>query len=217
MKGSNIIELLVLFIKVNLLTKSMVKQSIMVDLDDPRTAKIAEVLSNKTSKIILSSLAEREKSAKDLADELKLPLNTIGYNLQKLVDCGLIEKSKSYFWSAKGKKIVTYKVSNKRIVISPVSKIKGLMASFLLIAAITLALYLYSFNNLGYSDYGAGSNDAEIVSLKSVAFDTNADRGIYETLYNAPNSWAWYLLGGMTVVAVISILNYLKVKGGNDE
>ena len=55
----------------------MGKQSIMVDLDDPKTEQIAEVLSNKSCKAIVSALSEREMNATELASELELPLNTI--------------------------------------------------------------------------------------------------------------------------------------------
>ncbi|MEK6800653.1 MAG: winged helix-turn-helix domain-containing protein, partial [Nanoarchaeota archaeon] len=58
--------------------------SIMIDLDDPRSEKIAEVISNKTAKKILISLAEGEKSIGDISLELGLPVNTVSYNIDKM-------------------------------------------------------------------------------------------------------------------------------------
>src|SRR3989338_4499204 len=89
------------------------------DIDDPRALAIAEAMANKTSKKILSLLSEKEMSESDLASALELPLNTVGYNIDKLLNAGLIEKTKNFFWSVKGKKIPTYKISNKKILISP--------------------------------------------------------------------------------------------------
>ena len=48
----------------------MGNSSIMIDLDDPRTAKIADVISNKTTKKILAELAERELSGGELSSAL---------------------------------------------------------------------------------------------------------------------------------------------------
>ena len=97
----------------------MNKKYLMVSFEDPRTRHLADVLGNKTCKKIIDILAEREASKTDIAKELRIPLNTVEYNINKLVDAGLVEKAKNYFWSTKGKKIAMYKVSNKSIVISP--------------------------------------------------------------------------------------------------
>ncbi|MFH1310779.1 MAG: beta-propeller domain-containing protein [Nanoarchaeota archaeon] len=96
---------------------------ILIGLDDDRSKKIAEVLGNKTCKKIIDHLVEtKEASEKDISDKLNIPINTIEYNLKKLLDSGLIEKTKNFFWSKKGKKIDIYKLANKHIVISPKSK-----------------------------------------------------------------------------------------------
>jgi uncharacterized secreted protein with C-terminal beta-propeller domain len=92
----------------------------MMNLDDEKSKKIAEILKSETCKKILDYLAEnKEKSEEDISKELNVPLNTVEYNLKKLVDSGLVEKSKNFFWSKKGKKINLYKPANRHIVISP--------------------------------------------------------------------------------------------------
>ena len=120
-----------------------------VDIDDPRAGAIAEVMSNKTAKKILSLIAEKELSESDIASELSLPLNTVGYNINKLLKAGLIEKSKTFFWSVKGKKIPTYKLSNKKIVISPKRLISAptVMIASILGAILIIALLLTLGNN----------------------------------------------------------------------
>lgn len=111
-----------------------------IDIDDPRASAIAEVMSNKTAKKILSIIAEKELTESDIASELDIPLNTVGYNIDKLLKAGLIEKSKSFFWSVKGKKMPTYKLSNKKILISPKRMIPAVPMTFigLLIGVIAL-------------------------------------------------------------------------------
>jgi DNA-binding transcriptional ArsR family regulator len=99
--------------------------TINIDLNDPRSVQIAEILGNKTCKNILNLIANKEMTESDIAQELKIPLNTVDYNVKKLVKAGLIE-STSHFWSVRGKKMPSYKVSEKKIVISPKNLGRGI-------------------------------------------------------------------------------------------
>jgi uncharacterized secreted protein with C-terminal beta-propeller domain len=93
---------------------------ILMGLDDERAGNIAEALKNPTCKKILNFLGDiKEASEKDISDSLKMPINTIEYNLNKLIKSGLVEKTKKFFWSVKGKKIPMYKLARKHIIISP--------------------------------------------------------------------------------------------------
>lgn len=91
---------------------------VLVSLEDERTGELAIALSNKTCKMILDLLAEKELSETEISKSLSIPLNTAEYNIKKLVKAGLIEEKK-HFFSVKGKRIPVYKISNKHIVISP--------------------------------------------------------------------------------------------------
>ncbi len=91
---------------------------ILMGLDD--AGDIAEALKNPTCKKILNFLGDvKEASEKDIADALQMPINTVEYNLNKLIKSGLIDKAKNFFWSVKGKKIPMYKLARKHIIISP--------------------------------------------------------------------------------------------------
>jgi DNA-binding transcriptional ArsR family regulator len=105
----------------------------MISMEDEKSRHLADVLGNKTAKKILDLLAEKEMSENDISKELGIPINTAEYNLKKLINAGLIETSKAFFWSVKGKKIPVYKISNKYIVIMPKKKTKiaGLFATLI--------------------------------------------------------------------------------------
>ena len=122
-------------------------KSISIDLGDPRTSKIAEALSNKTCVKILDLLAIQELTASDIASKLGIPLNTTGYNLEKLIAAGLVEKSSNFFWSVKGKKTPVYKVANKRIIISPKRLMNKIVPVLLFIGAAMLLSVILMFNN----------------------------------------------------------------------
>tara|TARA_Y100000310_G_scaffold330494_1_gene402248 strand:+ start:1498 stop:3936 length:2439 start_codon:yes stop_codon:yes gene_type:complete len=99
---------------------SMDDKFVLVGLDDEKSKYVAEVLGNKTCKKILNYLAEvSEASVSDVANGLNMQLNTVDYNVKKLVKAGLVERVKNFFWSVKGKKIGMYKLAKKHIIISP--------------------------------------------------------------------------------------------------
>ncbi len=121
------------------------KRYILVSMNDERAKSIAKVLGDKNCDKIINYLMEKkEASEKDIADALNIKLNTIEYNLKKLLKSELIKKSKNFFWSKKGKKINMYQLSNKSIVISPTSsKISSGIRAILpiiLISIITLGI-----------------------------------------------------------------------------
>jgi inhibitor of cysteine peptidase len=130
---------------------------IMFGLDDERSKDVADVLGNKTCKKIIDYLAEnKEASEKDISDALKIPMNTTEYNLNKLIKSGLVEKTKNFFWSIKGKKIDMYKLANKHIVISPKSKPRAeqlrAILPFIAIIAIALVALIFVFPFLNNKD-----------------------------------------------------------------
>ncbi len=137
---------------------------ILVSLDDDSSKFLSEVLGNKTCKKIIDFLSERkEASEKDIADGLKIPLNTVEYNLGKLIKSGLVKKTSNFFWSVKGKKIPMYKLANKHIVISPRKKpspesLKVLIPAFIgiFLGLFIMGMYNYYFND-GDLDISQGS------------------------------------------------------------
>jgi len=127
----------------------MTEKYLLFDLSDDKSKKLGEIISNPTCKKIVNFLAEKHGSASDISRELGIPLNTLEYNLNKLVESGIIEKTKNYFWSVKGKKIDNYQVANKLIVISPKKnimkdKLKTILPVILISAIFTFFIKFYS-------------------------------------------------------------------------
>ena len=216
---------------------------IMINLDDERSKDIADVLGNKTCKKILDYLAEtKEASEKDISDKLSIPMNTAEYNLNKLVSSGLIEKSKGFFWSVKGKKIDMYRLSNKRIVISPKSLFRGIVPAFVGVALISLGIKLFSNNSLVNNDFSAPVYDSVEKSVETSAASgvastsSNALQGASDSIMtekanviqrcgeyiqgscanSSMDTWAWFLLGGLVAILIFLLWNQFKqrMKGG---
>jgi len=123
---------------------------IFIGLDDDKAGHIAEVLKNKTCKKILDFLADtKEASEKDISDSLKMPINTIEYNLKKLIKGGFVVKTKNFFWSVKGKKIPMYKLARKHIIISPnkslsLNYLKSILPVIFALATIAIFITIIS-------------------------------------------------------------------------
>ncbi len=188
----------------------------LISLDDEKSKAISEVLGSSTCKKIINYLVEKiEASQKDLSTGLKIPMNTIEYNIKKLLSSGFIQKRKNFFWSKKGKKIIMYELSNKSIVISHKKKIsdkvKSIIPAFILTLAGTFALGVYE-------------------KLKSLTTLTNRDgqNAIYAVTEMAsgtaekiqPNDliapigtplWLWFLVGSLLAIFIISIVNWRKL------
>lgn len=199
----------------------MAEKYIMFDLNDSRSDKIAEVMSNKTCKKILNLIAEKELSESEIASELSLPLNTVDYNIKNLVEAGMIEPAKNVLWSVKGRRVLKYRVSNKKIVISPKSMFKGVIPAILLtgvaayfVKMITTNNFISGSNRLSDSAQGAvqavvensvqtTTAGASVASemIKAVPYVQYGSSGIL----SAP-IWAWFALGGLTAILIYLIL-----------
>jgi DNA-binding transcriptional ArsR family regulator len=184
----------------------MVKKYLMFDIGDEKIKKLSEVLGSKSCKKILDVLSEKEVSETDLSKELRMPINTVEYNLKKLVNSGLVEKSKDFFWSVKGKKIPVYKVSNKHIVISPksesVKKITSVIPSVLIagVAAVLIRQFMMWRNNLKIL------NEAS-VEMADVA--ATGSKFLPNILFG--DAWIWFLCGAGFALLVYLILNWKKL------
>jgi len=131
----------------------MDEKSILVNLGDEKAKEISEVIGSKTCNKILGYLSEHEGTVSDISGALKIPLNTTDYNVKKLVKSGLIEKA-SHFWSVKGKRMPTYRVSNKKIIISPKKSIGKIFAWTLGLTGLMALTIREFFGNkmIGYRD-----------------------------------------------------------------
>jgi len=184
----------------------------MVSFEDPKIKKISEILGNNTCKKILDFLAEKESTKTDISKELKIPLNTVEYNVNKLDESGLIEKSKNYFWSTKGKKISVYKVSNKSIVISPKNsnKMKNILALLGISGLTAILIKLFSTNppEIIYEtkDFMGNTSDftPELLTRASLAAPSTV-----ELITTQP--WFWFLIGAVGIGIIFLILNWKKL------
>lgn len=186
----------------------------MVSFEDPKIKKISEILGNGTCKKILDFLAEKESTKTDISKALRIPLNTVEYNVNKLNESGLIEKSKDYFWSTKGKKIAVYRISNKSIVISPrnSNKMRSILAfiGFSGLAAFVIKI-LTQKEEVYYATKGVFENNS-IIGPASMAGADNIVTATPNAIQLASvEPWFWFLIGAVGIGLLFLILNWKKI------
>ncbi len=186
---------------------------IIVNLEDEKSRKLGEAISNPNCKKIINLLAEKELTASEISKELKIQLNALDYNLKKLIDSGIIEKSK-HFWSVKGKKIPSYRVVNKVIVIQPkktsnsnvYSKLKGFIPIVLVLALLTLIIALQASQSFMRT---ASVNDDKVLQAPAAAGVENVNLEAQKTLTFQP--WMWFALGALIAIAIIIGINWRRL------
>jgi DNA-binding transcriptional ArsR family regulator len=188
----------------------MEEKYIMFSMDDDRIKYLSESLSNPSCKKILNLLSEKELTETDIARELKIPLNTVDYNIKKLIKVGLIEKT-SHFWSIRGKKMPVYKVSNKKIVISPKKSISltALVASVL--GTGILALGVRKFVQPPQDDFIMIAEDFGPMALERSAETAS---GLISTAF-AP--WQWFLVGAWLGIVLFFTVSFVNERRKKDE
>ncbi len=189
----------------------MVDNYISIDLNDSRTKNIAEIIGNNTCKKILNLLAEKELNESEIADELNIPLNSVDYNIKKLIKSGLIESSK-HKWSVKGKRMPSYKISDKKIIISP----KRISSSVLLIPALlvggAIAFVVKKITQVPSVNFDFAqtkeAGDALMAASPRLASIAVEKTGFLQSLAG----WEWFLIGIWFGIILFFLMTYIKYK-----
>jgi len=177
----------------------MEEKHIMVSLGDKNAKEIGEIIGNKTCSRILEFLASEDGTVTDISNALKIPLNTADYNVKKLVSAGLIEKS-SHWWSVKGKKMPVYRVSNRKIIISPrksVAKVFAWVIGLTGLSALTLRQFMGSGVKLGNDVAEGGTYASDMVPLVGLE-----PTGFWASI----SPWSWFLIGAWFAVVLFFVI-----------
>jgi DNA-binding transcriptional ArsR family regulator len=200
----------------------MKNKFLLVNLDEDKTKKLAEVIASTTSRKILDSLADKESTESELSKELKMPLSTIHYHLQKLQESGLVI-IEEFHYSKKGREVNHYKLANKYIIIAPKetkglkSKLKSILPLVGILAGISIIIELvhrFGTNfgrvaNLGAEKTMAAMPEAVLMADEAV---TTAVQTSTSTLPLWAHIGLWFLLGGLSAIVLYIILELIRRK-----
>jgi len=191
----------------------MVEKILNINIDDENSSKIAEILGNKTCKKILGLIADKDSiSEGDISKQLKIPANTVNYNIKKLISAGFIEETKTWFWSVKGKKIKTFKLANKKIIISTKKSFKSMLITILGVGLVGFVMRLVSnlYSVSKTSSLEIMSSKANDLVYSAAPAVTASTRLVQPSIFQ--NTLLWFILGCFIGLFLFLIFN--KMKGG---
>jgi DNA-binding transcriptional ArsR family regulator len=181
--------------------------------------KITQVITNDTARQIMELLAEHSMSASDIAKHLDVPLTTIKYNLENLVDVGLA-KIERIRYSEKGRQVKVYAPVRKLIVVVPEklgsASITEILKKYL--GVILTAVFASGFIELLTSKFTLSKSimpdgNGQRIFEEGASWDSSAEfignvsGGTEDTIIGVVNDSAQKTLSNATVPAASNILD----------
>ena len=205
----------------------MAKESfVLVSLKEDKAKKLAQVITNESCKKILDYMTEHEATESELAEKLGLPISTVHYNLQHLIDSGLITADE-FHYSEKGKEVNHYKLANKYIIIAPKStwgikeKLKSILpAALIAVAAAGFIQVFYKYFaktaafGMEQASRSSGVLKQEVMEeVAPMAADKAVERAAeIPQIILEPNIALWFLYGALFVSVVYLVINIIRKK-----
>lgn len=193
---------------------------LLVSLEQNEAKKLAQVINNDTCRKILNFLAKKDATETELAEKLKIPISTVHYNLQNLLQAGLV-KAEEFHYSKKGKEVNHYSLTNKFIIIAPKAtegikiKIKRVLPVVLIIAGATaiiqfLSKYIYQ------PVYAQAPLAREAIAGAAEAFEAAAPGKAAEAvpLISQTSLALWFLYGALFSLVAFIAWEWVKERWG---
>jgi DNA-binding transcriptional ArsR family regulator len=193
---------------------------LLVSLKDSEAKRLAQVISNDTSRKIIDFLASRKDATEsDIAKHMNLPLSTVHYNLHALLQAKLVQADE-FHYSEKGKEVNHYSLANKYVIIAPKDapeslkmKLRRILpAAFITVAAAAL-LQTYDLWVNRARDAAAVLPRAAPMMIKATA--EAADQAAGAALTAAATPWwqttpFWFLYGAVFTLMVVVAVDWMR-------
>ena len=188
---------------------------ILVNLKEDKAKKLAQVISNKTSREILDYLSKIEASETKISKELNLPLSTVHYNIQHLLRAQLIT-SEEFKYSVKGKVMPRYKVTNKFVILAPETvKSESIKQKLMKILPISLLAFvgsgiIYLYDNIQLRNLSFGLQAPQSENFDQALAPLAEKTSEVTQISSEPNVALWFLFGALFVIIVGFIVSLFK-------
>lgn len=181
---------------------------LLVDLNESKTKRLAEVITSETSRKILNHLAEKEETEANIAKELGMPISTAHYHLQKLREAGLVTVDE-FHYSQKGREVNHYKLANKYIIITPrkISGLKQALKNILPVGLIVLGISGLIKIIRGITSFKGISKQT---ALAEEAVEEAAETMTRTTISSQPDIALWFLIGGLAAIGIYLAVMVIK-------
>jgi len=191
----------------------------LVSLEENKAKKLAQVISNDTSRKILDLLAKKDSTESEISKELKIPISTVHYNLKALIESNLVVVEE-YHYSAKGKEVNHYKLANKLIIISPKENksLKNVLKKFLPITIISAATagIIYFIQKILAKPAMLAADRAPMFSKTAGDAAIMAENAVAETIPQTASSQLpfalWFLFGALFAIILYLVFEMIAKK-----
>jgi DNA-binding transcriptional ArsR family regulator len=197
---------------------------LLVDLNEIQAKKLAETITSDTSRKIFNHLADYEQDTElNISKALTLPISTVHYHLQKLMEAKLIEIPE-FHYSVKGREINHYKLANKYIIIAPKmasglkQKLRGLLPVTLAAVGISAVIKIFQPIIKGSASFTTAKIAQEASSEAVLALDSALSKpaqlaGEAATpLTAAPDLALWFLISSLVTIMIYLLIEIIREK-----
>lgn len=196
------------------------KNFLLLSLEDNKIKKVSNVISNDSCRKILDYLSNKEATESEIAEKLQLPISTVHYNLQQLMETGLISADE-FHYSEKGKEVSHYKLANKYIIIAPKKtfgikeKLKSILPVALIVsgaaAVIQLFTNYFSRRTFATQEMIAKPAMAEKTLAAAPALRDMSQAGAGKASAFIPQNLAlWFLIGALFALLVYFVVSLYR-------
>lgn len=205
------------------------KNFLLLSLEDAEAKKVANIVSNDSCRKILDYLSDKEATESELAEKLSIPISTIHYNLQQLIEAKLVE-AEEFHYSPKGREVNHYKLANKYIIITPKKvtgirqKLRSILPAGLIAigaAGIIQLLSKYMAVQPGIAPMMAQEAAPEMARIAAKAAVDEAAQDsmmlaapVAEPIAQTASIWQnaalWFLIGAVAALTVYTIIRILR-------
>ena len=132
----------------------MTEEIIVIEPGDERAQKIGKAIGSPMANEILQILAGGPKTASDLTDLLNIPMGTLKYHIDNLLEAGLIEIAETRY-SVKGREVKVYALRDQLLIVAPkVASVRSILLKYASLFAIVVLASMAMFAILPLLDVG---------------------------------------------------------------
>ncbi len=188
---------------------------LLVDLNEPQTKKLAETITSETSRKVLNYLTEKDETEANLAKELNLPISTVHYHLQKLLEAGLVTVEE-FHYSQKGREINHYRLANKYIIIAPTKvpglkeKLRGILPIALIALGISAIIKIFTSTSQRVFSAGTEITEKQMLTIPVKEAVSDIAYTIPQPSSPTPDIAFWFFLGCLVTLGIYVIVVSIK-------
>lgn len=188
----------------------MTENIIIIEPGDERAKKIAKAMSSKTANDILHLMKNGGHTATELADQMNLPLTTVQYHLENLVDANVLDVIDKR-WSKKGREVKVYGLRNQLLIVTPdTTNVKSLLlkyASLFVIVVLASAVMMVVFSTI--APLSAPPFTMEKADQGAIRIDSTLAPIPWSNFFSSPA--AIFLFGGCIGILGLIIYDIISI------